>query len=89
MEAKVEERTAFEKGELRVAIIKSVGGKRLHPVGHSLAIIVPNLWARANAVAVDGKYYIRFRFKDAKTIEITPVDKEGLEKLWEVNNVQD
>lgn len=82
-------RTAFDKAELRVAIIKSVGGKRLQRIGNSLGILLPTIWARGNAVAVDGQYFVRFRFKDARTIEITPIDSEELKELWEVNDVAD
>ena len=78
----------FDKKELRKAIIKSVGGKKLQKIGNSLAIVIPNMWARANATDMDGGYYVKFRYLDGDTIQISPVDKDELKALLEVNNAQ-
>jgi len=82
------ERTQFDNAELRKAIIKSIGGKKLQKIGNSLAIVIPNMWARANATNFDGGYYVRFRYIDGDTIQISPIDHEELDGLLEKNNAK-
>lgn len=78
----------YEKQQFRENTIKANGGKRLQVFGNSMAILVPKMWAKANALEVDGKYYIKVRWLDSATIQISPLDKEEIEELFEVNNVR-
>lgn len=80
--------TDYDKAQLREAIIKSVGGKKLQTVGNSMAILVPKMWAQANATKVDGNYYIKIKWIDAITMQISPIDSTELSEMFEVNHVQ-
>ena len=73
--------------QLKREIIRMLGGKRLQQVGGSKAIIIPSMWAKANAVEIDGDYYIKVKIMSDGVIQLEPLDKEELNTM--LNGVAD
>lgn len=69
--------------QVRREIIKMMGGKRLLPLGGSRVVIIPKMWARVNAVEIDGDYYIRVKTMSNSIIQIEPLDKAEIEAMLE------
>lgn len=71
----------------REAVIRLMGGHKLHMVGNSYMLAIPAAWCRLYALQVNGDVWVRVS-SDAGRLIVEPIDKEEAIKLMEANDVR-
>ena len=69
------------------AVIRVQGGRRVHPMGGSLAVVIPRVWLSLYAFEHDGKFWVKL-VQSGKQIVIEGLNADSVNKMLEVNKCQ-
>jgi hypothetical protein len=59
---------------------KAFGIRKVLPLGHSYAIVLPKFWVELFCTEIDNKYYMEIDVQD-DVVRIHPVDTEALKNI--------